>query len=254
MKKTVHCFAALWAAYAFVFAPLAVANDQAVVDQLRERLATIIPGSPDTIVQTPVNGLYEARYGANILYLSADGRYAMQGNLVDLETRDNLTESSRTKARGELIRGVSEAQTLVYAPKGEVKHTVTIFTDVDCPYCQRLHAEIGELNNAGVKVRYILFPRSEEGSPSYVKSEHIWCASDRKKAFDAAKAGKPVAESKSCDSPIAQHRALGESMGVGGTPAIVLDSGDIIPGYRPANELVVMFEQLALINAHRNAQ
>lgn len=250
MKDTLHHISVLLTICVALALPQSLfADDQATIDHLRERLANIIPGTPDVIVKTPIDGFYEARYGANIIYMSADGRYAMQGNLVDLETRDNLTETSRTVARADLIRQIDEATMLVYAPDGDVKHTITVFTDVDCPYCQRMHDEIAQLLDEGIKVRYILFPRSEAGSPSYMKSESIWCAEDRKQAFDTAKGGKQI-QAESCDNPIAEHRAIGESLGISGTPAIVLESGDMIPGYRPATELAVILDQLAAMRAH----
>jgi thiol:disulfide interchange protein DsbC len=122
------------------------------VDRIRDKLATLVPGmQPDSIKPTPVKGLFEVTYGAQILYLSDDGRYMFRGSLIDLDRRQDLTERTRSKARKMALDKVSEDEMIVFAP-AHTNHTITVFTDVDCPYCRKLHAEMDEYNKAGIKV------------------------------------------------------------------------------------------------------
>ena len=221
---------------------LAVAASE---QQVRERMQMLIPGAvPDAVVETPVDGVYEVRYGTQILYMSADGKYVFQGNLVDTETRTNLTETSRTVARKQVVENLDESRMVIYGANGETRHVVTVFTDADCTFCRRMHAEMNEINDRGITIRYLLFPRTGVDSPSYRKAVSIWCADDRHHAMDEAKLGREI-PAKTCDNPVQEHMALGEQLGVQGTPALVLESGQMLPGYRPVNELAAILEQLS---------
>ncbi|HSP00447.1 MAG TPA: DsbC family protein [Thioalkalivibrio sp.] len=217
----------------------------AFAQDVEERLQGLIPGAtPDLIKESPVDGLYEVRYGTQIFYASADGQYVLQGNLVEMASRTNLTELSRTAARKTVMDSQDESRMVVYAPEGETKHVITVFTDADCTFCRRMHAEMDELNEEGIKVRYLLFPRAGVDSPSYRKAVGVWCADDRNKAMDEAKLGKDI-PTRSCDNPVQAHMQLGEQVGVQGTPAIILEGGEMLPGYRPVNELVAILEQVS---------
>lgn len=208
---------------------------------LSESLAKIVPGTqPDRVSSSPIPGLYEVVFGPHIVYVSADGRYLVQGDVVDLEKRENLTAEKRKRARLEAVNGLGENSMIVFVPQ-KVKHTITVFTDIDCPYCAKLHREVGELNDLGVKVRYVAYPRAGIPSPSYDKTVSVWCADDPKKAIGDAKFGKPVPE-KRCENPVKDHYALGQSVGVSGTPAIMLEDGELLPGYVPAKRLVRIIE------------
>lgn len=211
---------------------------------VRERMKTLIPGvTPDTVVETPVRNVFEVRFGTQILYMSGDGKYVLQGNLVDTETRTNLTESSRTLARKGVVDSLDESRMVIYPAKGETRHVLTVFTDADCTFCRRMHAEMSEINARGIKVRYLLFPRTGVDSPSYRKAVSVWCADDRNSAMDQAKLGREIPV-KNCDNPVQEHMLLGEQMGVQGTPALVLEGGELLPGYRPVNELEALLEQV----------
>ncbi|MDX9767109.1 MAG: DsbC family protein [Ectothiorhodospiraceae bacterium] len=218
--------------------------DSKLEDQLRQKLALLLPDEkPDSVRASAIGGLYEVTYGAQVVYISEDGRYLIQGTMLDVDDRRNLTEESRTTGRKALMAELKDSQTVVFAPK-DVKHTITVFTDVDCTYCRKLHGEMSELNKLGIKVRYVAFPRAGENSPTYNKMVSVWCAKDRNDAMNKAKAGKAVAEAN-CDNPISSQFSLGQRAGVNGTPAIVLESGDLIPGYRPAADLAALLEQMA---------
>ena len=214
------------------------------VDTVRAKLATLLPGmQPDSIKPTPIKGLFEVAYGAQVIYVSDNGRYMFRGSLIDLDRREDLTELTRSKARKIALDKVSEDEMIVFAPR-KTEHTITVFTDIDCPYCRKLHAEISEYDKAGVKVRYLMFPRTGINSPGFKKAVSVWCAEDSSKALTKAKRGESVKE-KSCDNPIMQQMELGQSLGVTGTPAIVLESGELMPGYRPAGEIATMLSRLA---------
>ena len=214
------------------------------VDIVRAKLATLLPGmQPDSVKPTPIKGLFEIAYGAQVIYVSDDGRYMFRGSLIDLDRREDLTERTRSKARKVALDKVSEDEMIVFAP-GQTDHTITVFTDIDCPYCRKLHAEMDEYNKAGIKVRYLLSPRTGINSPGFKKAVSVWCAEDSNKALTIAKQGKSVKE-KSCDNPVMQQMELGQMLGVTGTPAIVLENGELMPGYRPAGEIATMLNRLA---------
>jgi len=222
-------------------APLAVLYRPALAgempEELRLSLHKLLPGvQAESVRETPMKGLYEVTMGAQVFYMSADGKYLIQGNLVDVETRTNLTDETRNKARKAAVDAVGEDQMVIFAPDAEAKHIITVFTDIDCGYCRKLHSEMAGYNENGIEVRYMFFPRSGLASPSYDKAVSVWCADDRKQALTDAKSGKEI-ESKTCDNPVAEEMRLGESMGVTGTPAIVLEDGELVPGYIPPARL-----------------
>ncbi|MBT3196870.1 MAG: DsbC family protein [Gammaproteobacteria bacterium] len=206
---------------------------QAVSDQLQQ----MVPGNtPSEVSLTPIPDLYLVRFGTTVLYLSADGKYLFDGQMLDLEARKNLTNEAISKARVDILEGMDESAMVLFTPS-ETKRTLTIFSDIDCPYCVRLHAERETLLSAGVKLRYILYPRTGINSPSYHKAVSVWCAEDRAAAMTQAKAGMPP-EDKVCENPIASQMELASAFGLKGTPHIVIDDGDVIGGYMPAKKLL----------------
>ena len=136
----------------------------------------------------PIPGLYEFTQGAEISYLTADGKYFFDGNLYDVDSRENLTEVVRARARLALISAVPESQMVIFSPKNPL-YTITVFTDVDCGYCRKLHSEMAELNRMGVRVRYMFFPRTGPNTESWKKAEVVWCSPNRNEALTRAKAG-----------------------------------------------------------------
>jgi len=164
--------------------------------------------------------------------------------VYDMGTRANLTEERRTKARVAMINAVPESQMLIFAPKNTL-YTITVFTDVDCQYCRKLHSEMAELNKLGIRVRYMFYPRTGPNTDSWRKAEAVWCSADRNAALTRAKAGAAVDTTKTCGpTPVAREYALGQSIGVQGTPAIVTEAGDYINGYMPPQELVKELKDL----------
>ena len=204
---------------------------------LSARLEILAQGmEPDHVTETTLSGIYEVRFGSIIVYLSADGRYMLRGDLIDLDAGRNVTEAARQSMRAEAVGELGEASMIVFAPK-TVKHTITVFTDVDCPYCVRMHQQMADYNRLGIAIRYTAFPRAGIGSSTYDTMVSVWCAEDQRTAMTDAKAGVRVDPAR-CEDPVESHYEAGKAIGVTGTPAIVLESGRLIPGYVPPDELL----------------
>jgi thiol:disulfide interchange protein DsbC len=211
------------------------------LETVRQAIAKLLPDeTPDSIKPAPAAGLYEVILGPHVVYVTADGRYLMQGDLLDIDERVNVTEAVRNEARLAALERLGEGSMIVFSPE-RVAHTVSVFTDVECGYCIKLHREVSELNRRGVKVRYLAFPRAGPDSPAYRKMVSVWCSADARKAITDAKFGLPVAE-MSCDNPVLDHYRFGQLVGVSGTPTLMLDDGRIVPGYVPVDRLVYMLE------------
>lgn len=215
--------------------PVSVSADSEI-DALKQKLESRfeeLKGSQ--IKATPIAGLFEVSFGAQIAYVTGDGKFMFTGNLIDLDGRRNLTNERRAALVKNSLASMPDSTMIVFAPK-EFRRTITVFTDVDCPYCAKLHQEVPAMNKAGIKVRYLLFPRAGKNSDSYWRSVAVWCSSDPKKAIGIAKSGGKL-EMKKCKNPVDAHLALGEQYGVTGTPTILLDDGRVLPGYVPAAEM-----------------
>ena len=196
---------------------------------------------PTAVATTPVPGLYEVRVRGEFVYVTADGRFFLHGDLYESRGRRNLTESSRREDRLEVVDAIEPDTFIVFAPS-KPKHTVTVFTDVDCPFCAKFHLEVPELNKLGVRVRYAAWPRTPPGTESYARSVSVWCADEPHQALTDAKAGREI-EPATCDNPVQEHFEAGRKVGVRGTPTIVTEDGEVIGGYVPFRELAQMLEQ-----------
>ncbi|MGH8483971.1 MAG: bifunctional protein-disulfide isomerase/oxidoreductase DsbC [Pseudomonas sp.] len=207
---------------------------------IRKTLQTLELGVPvDSVASSPLNGLYEVKLeGGRVLYASPDGQFVMQGYLYQIQDGKpvNLTEKTERQAIAKSINAIPAAEMVVYPAKGETKSHITVFTDTTCPYCHKLHAEVPELNRRGIEVRYVAFPRQGLGSPGDEQLQAVWCSSDRKAALDKMNDGKEIKAAK-CANPVSKQFQLGQSIGVNGTPAIVLEDGQVIPGYQPAPQV-----------------
>jgi len=209
---------------------------------IRDALAKVLPGQKPTSVQpTPIDGLFQVEMGPQVMYMTGDGRYLIDGAIVDLKTRENLAEAAQNKARMRAIEAVGEDEMIVFdAPKA--KHEITVFTDIDCGYCRKLHQQIGGYADEGISVRYLFYPRTGADTPSFDKAVAVWCADDQRKAMTDAKNGQPV-DSKKCQNPVKRHMELGELMGIRGTPAIVLENGQMVPGFVEPKRLAKVLEE-----------
>ena len=217
--------------------PAAAATTPIPADVRARVVAKLNGATPDDVAYSPVPGLYEVTMGGLIAYVSSDGKYLISGNVYDLESQENLTASRRNTARAKALAGVSESDMIVYGPPTS-KMTVTVFTDVDCGFCRKFHSQIADLNKAGVRVRYLMFPRTGPGTESWKKAEQVWCANDRRDALTRAKRGETI-KSKPCgDAAVKAQYEMGADLGVEGTPAIFTQNGDYIGGYLTTQELV----------------
>jgi thiol:disulfide interchange protein DsbC len=210
---------------------------------VRARIVAKLPGAQASdVAASPIPGVYEVTMGGVIAYVSADGKYLLSGNVYDLDTQVNLTASRRNSARAKALAATSESNMIVFGP-ANAKMTVTVFTDIDCGFCRKFHSQIAEVNKAGVRVRYMFFPRTGPGTESWTKAEQVWCATDRREAMTRAKKGDTV-KAKSCgDAAVKSQYELGSDLGVEGTPAIFTQNGDYIGGYLTPTELVQAIQE-----------
>ncbi len=216
--------------------------DPATEQTIRTALQPLLAGVKiDLIRPSEMKDLYEVIVGTNLYYASKDGRYLLNGSMLDLRSGRNITEIKKSDLRMGVINSLGEDHMIIFAAK-KVRHTVTVFTDLDCPYCRLMHSKIKGYNDRGITVRYLLYPRDVVGSASYNKAVSVWCSKDKKQAFTDASNGKPVASQK-CENPVASYMSLGKQLGVTGTPTIFLETGDRLPGYVPPAELASKLEQ-----------
>ena len=214
-------------------------NKAETITMLKAKLKKRFKSEPGSIKPSAIPNIYEVMYGTEVVYVTADGKYFIAGDLIDMDSRKNLTEVAKRSVVKDLLHK-KDNKPVVFKAKDE-KYKLTVFTDIDCPYCAKLHREVPELNKKGVTVEYLMFPRAGLASNSYKKAVSMWCADDQQQAMTDAKARKPIPE-KTCDNPVADQYNLGGEIGVNGTPALITASGRMIPGYVPANRLVKMLE------------
>ncbi len=225
-----------------LIAPAQAEVDPVIADKITASLRALLPDlQADDIRATPIENLYEVSIGMRVVYVTGDGRFLVQGNVIDLETRTEITAERQSALKLAALNEVGEDQMVVFGPE-DAEYTVTVFTDIDCGFCRRLHGDMAGYNEKGIRIRYLFYPRAGIGSESYKKAVSVWCADDRKEAMTQAKAGQPVA-SKTCDNPVDEHYALGQAMRLQGTPALILESGEIVPGYVPPDKLRQALDQ-----------
>ncbi|MCX4193395.1 DsbC family protein [Methylophaga sp. OBS1] len=211
-------------------------------DKLRQKLEQSLPGvAIDSLKKVDNADLYEGVINGEILYFSADGRYVLQGELVSLESRTNLTEQRRVSLRKDIIDSLDEKDMIIFEPK-QTEHTLTVFTDIDCVYCRKMHSEIEQYKDLGIRIRYMAYPRGGIGSQSYDEAVTVWCNEDRHDAMTRAKAGEEM-KAKTCDNPVKAEFETGQKLGVQGTPALFTENGQMLPGYVPPERLKEILEQ-----------
>lgn len=208
------------------------ADLEAARKNISQQLKTV---NPANIFPSPIPGLYQVMMPPRFFYASLDGRYIVDGDLIDMSTKQNISQGHRNKSVTAAIDAMGEDSMIVFG-NDSLKHTVTVFTDIDCTYCRKLHNEIAMYNKLGIRIRYLAYPRAGIGSGSFNKAEAVWCSKDKRDAMTKAKNGSDLKADK-CQNPVAQHFALGNMIGVRGTPALVLDDGTLVPGYIPAARL-----------------
>ncbi len=244
-KLTMNSMISLVFLTGFTFSVQATAGEAKEIANIQKVLSELMPETKaESIKPAAFPGMYEAVYGPQILYISADGRYMLEGDLYDLKSRTNLTESKRQTGRAKIVRDMDEKDMILFSPAAEkVKYTISVFTDIDCGYCRKMHKEMDEYNKLGIAIRYMAFPRSGVDTPSYFKAVSVWCADDRQEAMTQSKAGVTLPKAE-CDNPVKKHMEAANLVGVTGTPTLVLENGRVIPGYVEAKRLIQMLDQL----------
>jgi thiol:disulfide interchange protein DsbC len=206
-------------------------------DDPRAAIAEMLPGiQAEDVRETPLPDIYEVTLGAQIVYVSADRRYLLKGDIIDLSTNESLTEARRDELRREQLASVDESSMVTFGPD-DAEYTINVFTDIDCTFCRKLHREIDQYTDNSIRVRYLFYPRHGPGSDSWHKADEVWCSADRRAALTRAKSGEELDVEDCGATPVAAHYELGNRLGVRGTPAILLEDGELISGYVPAKEL-----------------
>ena len=212
--------------------------------RVRDALRALNPRiQVESIDAAAIPGFREVIAGGQVIWVSDDGKYLFQGELMDVAARRNLSDDALTKVRGEVLKTLPLADRIVFSPTGTPKHKVVVLTDIECGYCRKLHGEVGELNRLGIAVEYLAFPRMGLGSQDYKDMVSVWCAADRRKALTDAKNDRPV-PAKSCTTPVNMQYALGGELGVNGTPAIYAADGTQIGGYLPPDKMLEALQKL----------
>lgn len=210
-------------------------------ERLAEVRAAIVERMPELATAplrpTPIEGLYEVRVGVDFAYVTGDGRFVIEGDLIDVAAGVAVTQAHRKAARAQILAEL-DLEAIEFMPPATVplRHVVTVFTDIDCGYCRRLHREVDSYLQRGIGIRYLFYPRSGPDTEAWRKAEGVWCQRDRHQALTAAKRGGKVAAGD-CTTPVAAHYRLGQLLGIRGTPMLVLPDGDVVQGYLPAEVL-----------------
>lgn len=201
----------------------------------------------DRVGAAPLPGFREVVVAGQVIYVSDDGRYMLQGSLYDVDDKKDLSQASMAKVRRDLLKTVPSKDRIIFAPANP-KYTVSVFTDVECGYCRKLHSDIAEYNKQGIAIEYLAFPRMGLGSDDFRKMVAVWCAPDRRKALTDAKNGKPVAM-RNCTNPVTMQYDIGQRSGLTGTPMIIVADGTALPGYVPPLEMRQALDKLAAESA-----
>jgi thiol:disulfide interchange protein DsbC len=218
-------------------------DDFSVVE---ERIRTLAPNAQSiAIAETPIEGILMVQIGGDVVYATADGKFLLQGRLINLDTREDLTETAKTKNRRELLAGMDMSKQITFSPENP-DYDLTVFTDIDCGYCRKLHAQVKEYNESGIAIHYMAFPRAGIGSHSYEKAVSVWCAADQQAALTLAKQGAEP-DPEQCENPITEQYQLGIALGVTGTPAMLTGDGTLIPGYMPPEKLRARLDEMAAV-------
>ena len=209
------------------------------VDAIRSMNARL---AIDHIGPAPLPGFVEVVVSGQVVYVSNDGKYMLQGSLYDMAAKKDVGEASLAAVRRDLLKTIPASDRIVFAAPNP-KHAVVVFTDIECGYCRKLHSEIADYNKAGITVEYVAFPRAGIGSPDYDKMVSVWCSSDRRKALTDAKNDRPIAR-RSCPNPVSAEYNLGQRVGLTGTPMILSEDGAVLGGYLPPDQLRLALDEL----------
>lgn len=239
--KTLLTLTTLWTGFT-----VAQQNEpsQAIIDGIKKLAPTVNISSANKSAITGVSEIIlDSAGGSEIYYITDDGKYLINGSIIETASRKDITEEKKSSIRKDIVDQFGKDKRIDYFPE-DMKHHVTVYTDIDCGYCRKLHGEMQQYNDLGIGISYLLYPRSGVGSPSYDKAVTAWCAVDRNDAMTKSQNGV-VLEPKQCDNPVEEHYASGRKIGVKGTPNIVTDSGLLLATYMPPEALLQRLTLLA---------
>lgn len=205
---------------------------------LAETLGEMMGVTPDAIEPSAAEGVLQVRWGSNFGYFPEGGNHVVFGDMIDIRTGEQVTEASRKAMRIAALARVEDS--IEFLPESP-QQIITVFTDIDCGYCRKMHSELKDYLAAGIGIRYVFYPRSGPGTESFRKAEAVWCSEDRQKALTEAKEGAPMKGDSSCPNPVLADYQLGQELGLRGTPMIVLPDGEVVNGYVPAAALAAQF-------------
>ncbi len=235
-------YAALMTCVCLSVTQVAIAEDGSN-NIVEEKIRTMVPNAKTiAISETPIDGVLQVQINNDIVYVSSDGQYLIQGQIMDIDTRTNITDQAKSGIRQGLLTDLNADEQISFAPE-KAKYDLLVFTDIDCGYCRKLHNQMEGYNEEGIAIHYLAFPRAGVGSESYDKFVSVWCADDQRAALTLAKNGDDP-EPQKCPNPIADQYELGRELGVTGTPALVTSDGTLIPGYMPPAQLRQRLESL----------
>ncbi|MES2488447.1 MAG: thioredoxin fold domain-containing protein [Pseudomonadota bacterium] len=208
------------------------------LEALRTKLAAKLAVPIQAIRPSPMPGIYEIQAGLSFGYVSGDGEYLIEGDMVHLSAGENITEKRRKVVRLAAVEKLGVENMIIFAPPADqIKHTLTVFTDIDCGYCRMLHSQMAEYNAKGIAIRYVFFPRSGPNTKAFFEAENVWCSADKKAALTKSKLGEAIPEVAKCKNPILDQYTTGGAIGVRGTPSLILEDGEMIPGYQAPDQL-----------------
>jgi thiol:disulfide interchange protein DsbC len=216
-------------------------------ERARQALLALNPKMQiDYIGAAALPGFREVIVGGQVVLVSDDGKYLVQGSVVDIGSQKELTQSSPalSKYRQDLLNSIKTSERIVFAPPNP-KYAISVFTDIECGYCRKLHSEIAEYNKRGIAIEYMAFPRMGLGSQDHRDMISVWCATDRKQALTDAKGGKPVPERTCKNTPVDMEYHVGQRLGISGTPAIFAPDGTQLGGYLPPDKMREALDKLA---------
>ena len=231
MKQIPQIFAALLASL-LVTTAYAQEAEEKELNSVEEKIRALVPtASTIAISETPIEGILQVQINNDIVYVTSDGQYLLQGQIMDIDSRTNITDQAKSGLRMGLLKGLVKDEQISFSPE-QPKYDLLVFTDLDCGYCRKLHNQMSEYNEEGIAIHYLAFPRAGVGSQSFKNYISVWCADDQQSAMTLAKNGTDP-EPKECSNPVEAQYQLGRDLGVSGTPALVTADGTLIPGYMP---------------------
>ena len=214
-------------------------EDEELLRLLKLRLGTeeVAPAR-----ETPVDGVYQTRFGNRFGYLIEGGRYVFIGEMVDLKMAQNLTEMSRRDLVVEELAGFPADDVIIFPAEKEELAVLNVLTDTSCGYCQQLHKEVKYLQAAGISVHYFPYPRGGTRGPGYTDLRRVWCSEDKLEAMSIAKKttwGELPQDGTCADGEaVDEGYRLGNRLGINGTPALFAGNGATFPGYVPYQQLI----------------